>query len=334
MKKSIFTTLSVFAIIIAMAVGAVAQTEWKNVGFHCNNGKGNGKVADTGKTTVPLTSTDKGKTWVYTGKAFECPNCDRIDWVAYSNNGKLNGNNVQLQHSATPAYLCYFLGGSTQHRCDECKYCDCEQRRCLEEDDLIIHDCYSGTIVHTCKHELCTGDEEDVELGGCLEVSQSFVWVKYCYTAPTCTAAGKIVFVRMCGDCDCDNVYKVRVKTIPAVRCEVCEECKPAPAPPSAPAKCDSTVVGLEFSGNNFGVIDPIHLEDIDEAGGEYKIIKNGKIVNATFILEVLQPGVLRVTLVDPYSEVNNGQWHINLQSGRTVLLSGTNQDSVRYYYY
>jgi len=94
-----------------------------NLGFHCNNANGNGRVwisnyfgsietfIREGNTTLwNLVSYDEdGKVKVAANGGFEtpfvCHVCGRTDWISFSNNnGVFNGNNIQLQHSSRLVY--------------------------------------------------------------------------------------------------------------------------------------------------------------------------------------------------------------------------------------
>jgi len=149
--KKVFTTLSVFAIMLAMVASAAAQTTFVKVGFHCNAGKGNGKTnavftaTDTpynGKDLVGLVQLT-AQTWTLAGE-FECETCKRTDWVLFSNNGKLNGNNFQLNHGETPTYRAPVLPPCDHEEmlckcCGECTECDCDCG-CEGCDDCMLVD--------------------------------------------------------------------------------------------------------------------------------------------------------------------------------------------------
>jgi len=112
MKKilSIALVLMLLVSIAAVAVASSTQTGlvWKDgFGFHCNAGKGNGKVT-TGfeKATIGLTREGASTTWNLDININNvCPSCQRIDWVTFSNkNGVINGKNIQVNHSDNPVY--------------------------------------------------------------------------------------------------------------------------------------------------------------------------------------------------------------------------------------
>ncbi|MCL2629005.1 MAG: hypothetical protein FWD44_09985 [Oscillospiraceae bacterium] len=109
MKKIISVTL-VIVMVLALSVTAMASSTliWKDgFGFHCNAGKGNGKVV-TGfeKATIALERVGATTTWnLAIDVNNECPVCKRIDWVTFSNkNGVINGKNIQVNHSDNPVY--------------------------------------------------------------------------------------------------------------------------------------------------------------------------------------------------------------------------------------
>jgi hypothetical protein len=99
----------------------VSSVALGNLGFHCNNSNGNGRVwvpnytgsietfiREGNTTTWNLVSVDEdNKVKVAANGGFEtpfvCPTCGRTDWISFSNNnGVFNGNNIQLQHSSRP----------------------------------------------------------------------------------------------------------------------------------------------------------------------------------------------------------------------------------------
>jgi len=110
--KKVLTIVLVIAMLVAVAIPAMANTSkitWTDgFGFHCNNGNGNPKVV-TGfeKAIIGLTRVGNSTVWdldIILGNA--CPRCERIDWITYSNNnGKINGKNIQVNHSDNPVYV-------------------------------------------------------------------------------------------------------------------------------------------------------------------------------------------------------------------------------------
>ena len=110
MKKIVAIVLAL-TLLIALGATAIASSStlnWKDgFGFHCNAGKGNGKVV-TGfeKATIGLTRVAGTTTWNLDINVNNvCPSCQRIDWVTFSNNnGVINGKNIQVNHSANPVY--------------------------------------------------------------------------------------------------------------------------------------------------------------------------------------------------------------------------------------
>jgi len=128
MKKFISIAL-VFVFVFSMAMPVMALNWDNGAGFHCNAGKGNGRVI-TGAEAQPLNLSRVGTSTVWNvvtsaADAIVCPTCARIDWVTFSNkNGVINGKNIQINHSANPVYLAkasatLVLQLRTINECDE-----------------------------------------------------------------------------------------------------------------------------------------------------------------------------------------------------------------------
>jgi len=104
---SIALVLTLLVAIGAVAVASESSIKWTDgFGFHCNAGKGNGKVT-TGaeKAVVDLVRVGNTTTWNLNTINIVCPLCERIDWVTFSNNnGKINGKNIQVNHSDNPVF--------------------------------------------------------------------------------------------------------------------------------------------------------------------------------------------------------------------------------------
>ena len=122
----------VFSMVLSIAIPALANAEpetlpWnEGFGFHCDAVKGNGRtdVTINDKLYRSNNQNDNGKdkamhstlvrvgnttTWELKTHDIVCGTCGRIDWVTYSNNnGKINGKNIQAQHSNEAVRGCTF----------------------------------------------------------------------------------------------------------------------------------------------------------------------------------------------------------------------------------
>lgn len=123
MKKIISLALVIMLVLsMTMVVGAknnvpaIGDTTQNNVGFHCNAGKGNGKVTLSNYNGQIIDLVKAGYSdaknskaiWEIVSTEFECPVCKRIDWANFSNNSGIpNGKNIQVNHTANPRYLAY-----------------------------------------------------------------------------------------------------------------------------------------------------------------------------------------------------------------------------------